>query len=417
MNSEGAEWFHFWNIKLLRLASTFSIKAAMKISVLTPDLSHNCLGRAHLLAKILQRHHDVEIVGPMFGAKIWEPLADMDNINYTTVKIAGSTLKNYYRSLSLVEKISGDVVYASKPLFTSYGLGILAKLTKNKPLVLDIDDWQVGLAKEAQRNLPSLKYRLKNLITSTVEVYSIYSYWNHVIGESLAWFAQDTTVSNRFLQKKFGGTLIWHARDANAFRPEAFDQDTLREVFDIRKTQKVVMFLGTPRPHKGLDDLVDAIAQLDDPDILLVIVGLDKDIYSKRLVELAERKLGNRFKAFGMQSFEKIPEFLAIADVVVIPQRHNSATVGQIPAKVFDAMAMAKPTISTNISDLPDILEGCGWIVEPEQPHQLANTIQYILSHPEEAQQAGKKAREKFQTDYSWDAMEKKLMTIFQKYE
>ena len=44
----------------------------MKISILTPDLSHNCLGRAYLLAKILQRRYEVEIVGPMFGEGIWE---------------------------------------------------------------------------------------------------------------------------------------------------------------------------------------------------------------------------------------------------------------------------------------------------------------------------------------------------------
>jgi len=44
----------------------------MKISILTPDLSQNCLGRAYLLAKILQRHYKVEIIGPMFGEGIWE---------------------------------------------------------------------------------------------------------------------------------------------------------------------------------------------------------------------------------------------------------------------------------------------------------------------------------------------------------
>jgi len=44
----------------------------MKISILTPDLSHNCLGRAYLLVKILQRHYKVEIVGPIFGDGVFE---------------------------------------------------------------------------------------------------------------------------------------------------------------------------------------------------------------------------------------------------------------------------------------------------------------------------------------------------------
>jgi len=38
----------------------------MKISILSPDLSYNCLGRAYLLAKNLQRHYEVEIISPMF---------------------------------------------------------------------------------------------------------------------------------------------------------------------------------------------------------------------------------------------------------------------------------------------------------------------------------------------------------------
>ena len=42
----------------------------IKISILSPDLSHNCLGREYLLAKIFQRHYEIEIIGPIFGEGI-----------------------------------------------------------------------------------------------------------------------------------------------------------------------------------------------------------------------------------------------------------------------------------------------------------------------------------------------------------
>jgi len=132
---------------------------------------------------------------------------------------------------------------------------------------------------------------------------------------------------------------------------------------------------------------------------------------------MADKKLGERLKAFGLQPFEKVPEFLAMSDVTVIPQKRNLAPVGQLPAKVFDAMAMAKPIIATNVSDLPEILDGCGWIVEPESPKQLARAIQHVIDHPEEARQMGQKARQKCIENYSWDAMEKILVNIFRKYE
>ena len=54
----------------------------MKISILSPDLSNNCLGRAYLLAKILQRRYEVEIVGPIFGDGIWQQVAGDKSVSY-----------------------------------------------------------------------------------------------------------------------------------------------------------------------------------------------------------------------------------------------------------------------------------------------------------------------------------------------
>src|SRR5260370_26133255 len=48
--------------------------ARMKINVVCHDLSNNCLGRAHVLARLLARDHDVDIVGRMRGDHLWQPL-------------------------------------------------------------------------------------------------------------------------------------------------------------------------------------------------------------------------------------------------------------------------------------------------------------------------------------------------------
>ena len=387
----------------------------MKISILTPDLSHNCLGRAYLLAKILQRRYEVEIVGPIFGDGIWEPVANDKSIEYKSVKISGR-FKPYWQIRKLAKKIDGDVIYASKPLFTSFGVGLLKKLSNSKPLILDIDDWQMGFMKEIYSSL-SLAQSFKFLATSALFFYSMSSYWNTLFGEKLSHLADEITVSNNFLQDKFSGTIVWHARDTEAFNPEKFDGSSLREKYDIARNKKVVMFSGTPRAHKGIEDLIEAINLLQTQDVLLTLVGADEGSYSQNLITMADKKLGERLKVFGLQPFEKVPEFLAMSDVTVIPQKRNLASVGQLPAKVFDAMAMAKPIVATAVSDLPEILDGCGWIVEPESPEQLARAIQHVIDHPEEAEQMGRKARQKCIENYSWDAMEKILVNIFRKYE
>lgn len=388
----------------------------MKISILTPDLSLNCLGRTYLLAKILQRHYKVEIIGPIFGEGIWEPAAYDKSIIYKAVRISGR-FKPYWQIGELIKKIDGDVIYASKPLFSSFGIGLLKKALKKKPLILDIDDWQMGFIKENYSRLSTYR-RFRFIVSSTLYFYNLGSYWNNLINEKLIHFTDEITVSNNFLKEKFGGTLIWHGRDTDNFNPQKYNKKLLREKYKINDSKKIIIFLGTPREHKGVEILINAVSIIENKNIVLFVVGIeDDDNYGKKLTKIAKEMLGYKYKGFDIQPFEKIPEFLTLADVVVIPQKNNLATTGQVPAKVFDAMAMAKPIIATSVSDLPEILDGCGWIRKPENPRELAKTIEYVLDNPKEAEKMGQKARQKCIEKYSWDAMEKILLKIFKKYE
>lgn len=387
----------------------------MRISILSPDLSINCLGRAHLLAGILRRRYEVEIVGPAFGGAVWPPVADDGRMTYRCVDFRGR-LRPFRRLPELFREITGDVLYASKPFLTSYGVALVKSRLRHRPLVLDIDDWEIGSIREHYRNL-SAAGRLRYLAGSTLLPYKMGSYWNIGLHEKLVPRADEITVSNRFLQKRYGGELVWHARDTDAFDPGRVGGDAARERMGIDESRKVVIFLGTPRPPKGLEDAIEAVRMLGGRGAMLIIAGMGRDGYSLELEEKGRRALGAAFRSFGMLPFGSLPEFLAMADAVVIPQRSNPATVGQLPAKVFDAMAMARPIVATGVSDLPEILDGCGWIVAPGSPRELSSAIGYIFDNPADAAERGRRARRKCIEKYSWDAMEKVLVDIFKKYE
>lgn len=108
----------------------------MKISILNFDLSDNSLGRAYIIAKALQRYYEVEIIGPAFKSVIWQPLSTDQSITYKVL-----TTRNINK---IIQCIDGDVIYAIKPKGTSFGYALLAKRKLLKPLILDIDDWEVG---------------------------------------------------------------------------------------------------------------------------------------------------------------------------------------------------------------------------------------------------------------------------------
>ena len=150
----------------------------------------------------------------------------------------------------------------------------------------------------------------------------------------------------------------------------------------------------------------------------LLVVGLDDNEYCRSLVAKAkDSKFKNRFAFFPKQSFSKLVDFLTITDLIAVPQRKRPASYGQVPAKLFDAMKMGKPIIATNVYDLPDIISSCGWIIEPENPKQLAEVISYVSSHRDEALNKALRAQQRYEARFSWGRMSARLISLFEKYE
>jgi glycosyltransferase involved in cell wall biosynthesis len=107
-----------------------------------------------------------------------------------------------------------------------------------------------------------------------------------------------------------------------------------------------------------------------------------------------------------------MPDVIAAAHIVVVPQRDTPETRAQFPLKLTDGMAMAKPVLSTRVGDIPEILGETGYLVDPESPEQLAEKIKFIFENIEEANKQGSKARERCVEKYSLEAMASTLAEI-----
>jgi glycosyltransferase involved in cell wall biosynthesis len=100
-----------------------------------------------------------------------------------------------------------------------------------------------------------------------------------------------------------------------------------------------------------------------------------------------------------------MPEVVAAAHVIIVPQRDDRTANAQFPIKLTDGMAMAKPIISTEVGDIPEILRDSGYLVEPRSPHALARAIEAVFADPDLARRRGERARERCANFYSTDAM------------
>jgi glycosyltransferase involved in cell wall biosynthesis len=368
----------------------------VKISVLAFDLSDNATGRAELLARLLAPRYQVTVVGPRFGPAPWAPLAG------SSVEHRARPARRYPGFLAdaraLLPLVDGDVLYACKPRPSSYGLALAARRQRRRPLLLDIDDWELGFFYRA--GAWGRLGRALNLANPNGLPWT----W---LCERLVGRADAVTVATRFLEHRFGGTLLPHVRDTEAWDPSRYDGAGARAALGVGR-RPLVMFLGTPRAYKGVDDLVEAMGRLGG-EATLAVVGV------KPGGDAARRWDGRPFvRLVGEVPFDEVPRWLCAADVVAVPQRATTDTMGQAPAKLVDAMALARPIVATTVSMIPEMLADGGVLVPPGDVAGLARAIRGLLDEPERAAALGRRARARCVAHYSFAAARARLFPLIE---
>jgi glycosyltransferase involved in cell wall biosynthesis len=368
----------------------------MRISVLCFDVGSNAAGRADLLARLLVPLGSVEVIGPASEPGVWGPVAS-GPIRYTSVAVR--RMPAFATTMAdLARRADGDLIYASKTRLASAGVGYLKRIAGKRPLLLDIDDWEVGFY--LRSGFWGTVGRALNLGNPSGLPWT----W---LCERLTALADGVTVASRFLQQRFGGTLIPHVRDTDAWKPGCANAADGRRILGVGE-RRVVMFLGTPREYKGLDDLAAAVASLGRADVALAVVGTSADSAAgRRILSLCPTAA-----LLPWVPFEQVPTLLSAADIVAVPQRDTPDTAGQVPAKIFDAMALGRPVVSTRVSMIPEILDGCGLLVEPGDVPGLAGAIGRLLADSAQAEALGAKARERCVERYSYQAAREALFPL-----
>jgi len=378
-----------------------------KVSLVVSDLSGGGAVRAFLLAQVLKKlNYQVEVVGFQFGQELYA--APPDGIAVQSVP--GGNYPQVLKAASqLLKKIDGDIIYAVKPKPTSFGLSLLKKLQTHRPLMLDMDDWELSWHGGDDWNYrPSLKQFYRDLFQQNGQLrhpdHALYVKWTEQIVDR----ADAVTIDTQFLKNRFGGVYLPNGKDTDLFNPHSYDPKTVRKKYGLSE-YKTLMFPGAPRPHKGVEDVLVALDQLNDPSLRLVIIGGSPyDNYDDTLID----RWGRWIIKLPKQPVEKMPEIVSAAHIVVVPQRDTLTAQAQFPLKLTDGMAMAKPILSTNVGDIPDILNHTGYLVAPNSPNQLADKIKWIFNNFEEASDRGLQARRRCVELYSVDAMAAILSSV-----
>jgi glycosyltransferase involved in cell wall biosynthesis len=365
----------------------------VKLTILSHDLSSNAAMRAHRLATAAATFAAVELIGPVEPEGIWPALPNESWIR----PVPKTRFPQFMQSfLDLAEAADGDVLLAVKPHLASFGVALVAAERRSVPVVLDFDDLDLALApRSAWNDNPAMT----DLSRPGSAVYVS-------LLTKCAGAASAITVASKALQQRFGGTLIRHGCDTTRFDPALVDREQARLAFGFRGP--TVLFPGAPRAHKGLDCLARAIQEI--PDARLVVTCRPDDLADEEWKDLPLSRIP-------LVPYSSLPTLLAAADVIAVPQLDTEAASYQTPMKIFEAMAMAKPIVTTTVGDLPAIVEGCGRLVAPGNADQLSSAILGLLGAPREAEALGERARTRCIREFSLENTAGQLTKIFRQVD
>ena len=185
----------------------------------------------------------------------------------------------------------------------------------------------------------------------------------------------------------------------DVFREPMPTEDVERWLTSLQVTQPYLLFVGNPKPHKNLTNVLAAYArarQLYDFDAPLVCVG-DKGNAETKLRHLA-RSLGieDRLLLLGHVAQEALPALYQGARLFLYPTLYEGFGL-----PVVEAMASGVAVITSNNSALREIAEGYAHIVDPQNVEAMAQAIAHCLSDEEHRNALAKQGLRRA-ADFQW---------------
>jgi glycosyltransferase involved in cell wall biosynthesis len=188
--------------------------------------------------------------------------------------------------------------------------------------------------------------------------------------------------------------LLPNAYDASV---QALSRTEARRRLGLEDGRTHIGWVGRLSQEKGADVLLEAIARLDDPSVVVSVVGSGPE--EPRLRQLAGQ-LGINGRVLWHGLVPDAGRCFAAFDIFVMSSRAEGT-----PIVAFEAMAAEVPIVATAVGGLPDVLaDGVAELVPNEDAGALAARIGAVIADREAAAQRARAARRRLESVYGIDA-------------
>ncbi|TGD57160.1 glycosyltransferase [Flavobacterium humi] len=200
--------------------------------------------------------------------------------------------------------------------------------------------------------------------------------------------------------------LIPLGLDTQYYDPGLFPKKEKTAVFKIITVANLV-------PVKGIEVLIKAIHQLNNPSVCLEVLGDDRDGYADELKKMVrDYQLENQIAFLGKHT--DVRPFLAQADLYVIPTLNSGRKEG-MPMALVEAMTMGIPVLGSDISGINFVLKDFPELLfEASNTEELCQKIKDSYAMPEkEREEIREQLRNYCITHFSFDTFIKAHQELY----
>lgn len=172
-----------------------------------------------------------------------------------------------------------------------------------------------------------------------------------------------------------------------------------------------VCYIGGISASRGIKEVVEAVASTNR--VTLNLAGS----FSERDTEAAVKRHAGwqKVNALGFLDRAEVADVLYRSKAGLVTLHPTANYLESLPIKMFEYMAAGLPVIASDFPLWREIVEGncCGICVDPLNPKEIAEAIEYILEHPKEAETMGQNGKKAVFEKYNWRIEEKKLFELY----
>ena len=158
-----------------------------------------------------------------------------------------------------------------------------------------------------------------------------------------------------------------------------------RSALGINNGNCVLLYVARLEPQKDHANLLRALSQIPDADLLLAGDG-----FLRPQLEAEAKMLGVAPRVHFLGRRKDIAELLKMADIYVHPSAYEGFGIA-----AAEALASGKPVIASNVPGLAQVVGDAGILVPPDDPVALAREVCKLINSPNRRQQLSQVAAER----------------------